>query len=455
MSVTGGLFLLAFCAGCIFAFTRHPIWGVATYIGTFFLSPQLRWWGQSPFFAEMRWAYVAALATGLALLLSKRAKRPAIPLLGHGVVWALLLFVVWLVVQSAWALDPDSQSELLSYYVKFAVALGLIYYSVDAEWSLKVLLWTHVAGCFYFGWIAYTSYTGGRFEGFGGAGINEANAGALTVVTGIFAASSLFLAGKLRTKLTVFGMIPFIVNALVTTISRSGFLALASGGLAFNWFTPKKHAKAVRVLSVLAVALFLMLTGPSYWKRMQSMEHAGEQVAGVNTGEDRIAIVKAQWRMFLAYPLGCGAMCTAVLSPRYLEQKYLAAVAPGANVYERASHNTIMSMLVEHGIPGILFYCVVLIWTAKALVRLARKYDSDPGGMPTLFPSVAAIMVAITVGDLFVSYMKFEIRLWFIAVLMAMLNMAAQSPALDEQLRGSGMTQERGRARREAVGTAL
>lgn len=428
MSFTGALFTIAFCAGCLLAFVRHPIWGVVTYVATFFLSPPLRWWGEGVL-ADVRWAYIAAIATLLALLFTKKAARPAIPLQRHGIVWAFVLFVVWLFLQSLWALDPASHRELVSYYVKFLVAMALIYYSVDSEKHLRVLLWAHVCGCFYFGWIAFTTYTGGRFEGFGGAGIGEANAGALAVVTGIFVASSLFLMGRPREKIAVFCMIPFIVNALVTTISRSGFLELAVGGLTFNWFTPKKLVRLVRILSVLAIVLFVVLTGPSYWKRMQSIEQAGEHVHGVNTGQDRIALFKAQLHMFEEHPFGCGAMCTAVLSPRYLDEKYLAYMGNGSDLMERASHSTIMSMLVEHGIPGVIFYAIVLLWTYKSLRQLAKLYDRGTGPMPTIFPAIAAIMAAITVGDLFVSYMKFEIRIWFIAALMVMLNLAARERA--------------------------
>ncbi|MGH8260568.1 MAG: O-antigen ligase family protein, partial [Steroidobacteraceae bacterium] len=239
-----------------------------------------------------------------------------------------------------------------------------------------------------------------------------------------------FLMGRRREKVVVLCIMPFIVNGLVTTISRSGFLELAIGGVTFNWFTPKKLARLVRVLSILAILLFMILTGPSYWKRMQSIEHAGEQVHGVNTGEDRIALFKAQWRMFAEHPLGCGAMCTAVLSPEYLEQKYLASAREGSDVMERASHSTFMSMLVEHGIPGVVFYLILLVWTYRALRRLAQLYGREGSGpMPTIFPAIAAIMAAITVGDLFVSYMKFEIRIWFIAILIAMFNLAARERA--------------------------
>ena len=44
--------------------------------------------------------------------------------------------------------------------------------------------------------------------------------------------------------------------------------------------------------------------------------------------------------------------------------------------------------------------------------------------LPTVLPALAALLAAITVGDMFVSYTKFEPRIWFIAVLMAFTGLA-------------------------------
>jgi putative inorganic carbon (HCO3(-)) transporter len=425
IQVSGYLFVLGFVVGCVLAVRRHPIWGTATYVAVLFLSPQMRWWGEG-WIGQQRWSYYSAIITALALVLGKKYKRPAVSLTRHGAFWLLVLATLWLGLQSFWALDAAEHSELLSYYVKFVISMALIYYSVDSEDSLRVLMWTYVSGCFYFGIIAFTTYTGGRFEGFGGSGINEANAGALTMVTGIFMAGSLFLAGNWRSKTIAFVMIPFIVDGLITTISRSGFLALAVGGLIYNWFTPGKLGKQVRVLSVLAVTMFVMLTGPSYWSRMQSLQHVGEDVQGMDTGEDRIAVVKAQWRMFKDHPLGCGATCTAVLSAQYIDTRFLAASEGNGIERRRASHNTYMTMLVEHGLPGFVLFLAMALWVYAGLRRVKRALKNDTSFLAMAFPAIAAVLTGQWVADLFVSYDKFELRIWFVALLMAMIKLVDQ-----------------------------
>ena len=46
-----------------------------------------------------------------------------------------------------------------------------------------------------------------------------------------------------RQKAILVGMAPFLVNAIVATVSRSGFLALVVGGLAFNFLAPSRYRK--------------------------------------------------------------------------------------------------------------------------------------------------------------------------------------------------------------------
>jgi hypothetical protein len=421
LSLTGIIFVIAFFVGCTFAFTRHPIYGSVTYIATFFLSPQLRWWGAG--LPNLRWAFLAAAVTLLAISVGKKVKRPTIPITSHAMTWLFLGFVAWVALQTAWALAPAEHAELLSYYVKFVLSMVLIYYTVDSEKSLRMLMWSFVGGCFYFGWIAFTTYLGGRFEGFGGAGIGEANSGALTIAIGTLAASALFLSGNVKEKAVLFIAIPFILNGLVTTISRSGFLALAVGGVVFVFMVPKKYSKQVKVLSILALVLFGMLAGPGYWKRMQSMQHAGEEVQGVDTGQDRLELIKVQARIFFMHPMGCGATCTTVLSKNFLADKYLAESDGG--IRERASHNTFMAMLVDHGVPGGIFYVGTLLWVARKVLILKKQFRNQTGFIATAFPAIAASLAAITVGDMFVSYVKFETRIWYLAMLMVLLSLQA------------------------------
>jgi hypothetical protein len=424
LSLTGVFFLVAFAAGCLLTLVRHPIFGLLTYVGVFYLNPQSRWWGQHPLM-DLRWSLMAAAVALFSVLLHSEQgrlvaqfKRPA--------VLAFLALIAWIAVQSFWALDSEAHTELLSFYLKFAVVIVLFGACVESQQHLRWLLWAHVLGCFYLGWIVLTAHEGGRFDSFGGAGISEANAGALQIVTGIIVAASLFLSGNLKDKVVLFGLIPIIVNGLIATVSRSGFLAVATGGLVFNYLAPLRNKKQVRVLSVLAIVLFALLTGPTYWSRIESIKYGGEEVEGIETGAKRVEIIRQQWKMSKRFPMGCGAMCTTYLSYEYLEEKYMSAQGG------RASHNTFMTMLVDHGIPGAVFYVVFLGWTARQILALRRRVAGRGVFIESALPAVAAALGAIFVADQFVQYPKFEARIWFVSLIFILQQLLAQEEAADE-----------------------
>jgi len=420
VSLTALVFLAAFGVGCLFAFTRHPIYGLMTYVGVFYVHPPSRWWGQG-LLLDFRWALIAAAVTLLALLMRKPASE-AVPVQRSSAFWGFVVLVAWIAMQSFWALDREAHFDLLSYYLKFILVIVMVCRCIETEQHLRLFLWSHVVGCFYLGWLAYSTYAGGRLDGVGGPGINEANAAGLQMVTGILVAGSLFLAGKLRTRSALLLMIPIMVNGLVTTISRSGFLAAGVGGLFYNFFTPARYRRVVGVLSVLALLLFGMLTNDSYWDRISTIKYKGEDVEGVDTGGGRLEILQAQWRMFEGRPLGCGHMCTTVLSPSYIEERFLSGGA-------RASHNTFMTMLVDHGVVGAAIYILMLIWVFRSVRTMRKRLRGQEGFLATALPAVGGALVAIVVGDLFVQYPKFEARFWFIALLIVLMHMTERRAA--------------------------
>jgi len=429
MSLTAVVFVLGFLACCVAALARHPVFGLLAYVGVFYVHPPAQWWGQG-FLLDVRWSLIAAVVTWVAVLRIKPQHR-VVPFLGSSLTVGMMLFVVLLAAQLTWAMDVALQLDLLVLFAKYALLIWLVCRCIETEQHLKFFLWAHVLGCFYFGWDVYTTYEGGRFEGFEAPGVSDANSGAMQIVTGIFTASALFLSGRKAERAALIGVIPFIINALVATVSRSAALAVATGGIMFNLFTPRPFRWWVRMLSVLAAVLFVMLTNELFWTRMETLQYKGEYVEGTDTGAGRIAIIHAQWRMFKAHPMGCGHRCTAVLSPYYMPDEMLTGEE---GLRARSSHNSVMTMLVEHGFLGEGLYLGLLLWISRSALVLFRRLRSDTGLIARTLPAVVAVLVAITIGDFFVDYVKLEVRIWFIAILLLMLNMT--QPMSDDRRRG-------------------
>jgi hypothetical protein len=415
--LTAIAFLLLFCLGCLLALFRHPIFGLVTYVGVFYVHPPAHWWGSV--LPSLRWSLIAAAVTLLSVLVH-RSKLDGPRLRESGVFRGLLLFVLWLAIQMFWALDETMHTELLVLTTKYAVLVFLIYKCINSIKDLRIFLWSHAAGCFYVGYYVFSQYVGGRFEGFISPGIDEANAGALHIATGILITFALFLSGKLYEKIAAISVMPFVVNALIASISRSGFLALGVAGLVFNLFTPKKLVRMVRFFSLAGLFLFIALTNQAYWERIGTILVAGEEVEGVDTGSGRLVLMKAQLQMFSDHPLGCGHRCTAVLSPLYLEQKHLTG-PEGSKA--RSSHSTYTTLLVEQGVPGLVIYAAMMLLIIRLILRSRHRMRQSEGLLATSYAATVAILAAIAVGDLFVDYLKFEARFWFIALLMVLIKL--------------------------------
>jgi hypothetical protein len=417
--VTAIAFVLVFVMACVMALVRHPIYGLWAYVGVFYVNPPLRWWGQG-FLLNFRWSVIAAAVTFIAILIHKTGRQNE-SFARQPIAILYFVFVAWLAVQLGWALDVEQQQILLEYYLKFGIGAFLILRSLDGEANFRRFLWAHVAGCFYFGWLAYTSHQGGRFEEFGGAGVKDANEAALCIGTGALVLGSLLLWENWRRRVALIGMAPFLVNAIVATVSRSGFLALAAGGLVFNLLAPPKYRKFVVPMSLLAVVLVLMLSTEDYWNRIETITYRGQEVEGEDTGSGRLDIMAAQLRMARSYPLGCGHTCTAILSPQYLGAEHLTTEAG-----VRSSHNTFLSMLVEHGLPGAMIYITAIVLIAKRALMVFRRAKGTGNFVSVMLPAIAGSLAAMVIADLFVPYMRFEVRIWFVCLLWTLWRFQEQ-----------------------------
>lgn len=398
---------------------RHPVFGAMTYVAMVFIDPPSRWWGGA--LPDMRWSLLSALVTVIGLFMLRPQKHD-VPLHRHGPFVALLVVLVYAAFQVPWARDFDEHRNFLEYYLKYAVAVFLLYRSIDSIEHFKWMLWTYVAGCAYLAFVAFTTFKGGRFDSFGGAGIGDANAGALTLVTGTFIASSLFLYSGTYQRVLLFVLIPFMLNSMIMTVSRSGSLALATGGLAFIFFTPARYKKKVIALAVLGVVGVVSLTNPEYWMRMQTVKYKGADVAGVDTGGARRNLLRVQAVLFLNHPLGCGHRCTDLLAVSYLDQKDL-----NAESGKRSSHNTFMSMLVDFGIVGAGVYLFFLWWIYRTVSGLKKTALTLPPLLQMLLPGITGAYVALTVSDQFIPNVRYELRYWLLTFLMLMVVLAAKS----------------------------
>ena len=92
----------------------------------------------------------------------------------------------------------------------------------------------------------------------------------------------------------------------------------------------------------------------------------------------------------------------------------------GEIISGRSSHNTLLSVLVDQGVPGIIIALAMII-TVLSLVRRFKKLD-DQGlsrELGLFRAAIGATLAAILTSGMFTNYLKAEIQLWGLALLVA------------------------------------
>ncbi len=419
MSISAIAFLAVFIGSMILALVRQPMYGLAMYVLVFYLHPPSRWWGE--LLPDLRWALLAALVTAIAAFrLPRDPYRPGwftqVP------ARIFVFYTVWLWIQLAWALDTDEQLFLAVLWTKFLIVSYLIYRIVDSPEKVTWFLTAHVLGCLYLGWLAHSADYSGRLNGVGGPGIDDANSLAMQLATGVMAAAMLFFQqeGWRRWVAAVAAVV--LLNTMVMTGSRSGFLALLAGGAVIWYLRPTFKRKLFYALAGVGLIGFLALASEAFWERMGTIKTAagGASEEVEESALSRWVIMDFQIDLALKHPLGVGHRGTVVESPKYLDSRWLTKEGG------RSSHNTFLTAWGEQGIPGLIVYIGFWGWVAVAAVRAKRaKGYQNSFALQAQLAALVGALAAHMVAGVFVDYARAEIPVW-LAALLAVVTVLAR-----------------------------
>ncbi len=428
MSVSGLLFMIAFIACLALALVKHPKYGIAAYLLAFYVHPPSRWWG--PTIPGWRWSLIASAVALIAVWMHQR--NPSQPSWIKTTPARLLIaLTAWIWLQNLWALDPEEALSMSILYTKFIVLFYLIYRTSDSEAGIDLLFWMHIAGCLYLGTVAYGMPVEGRLDGVGGPGIDDSNILSMHLVTGALCGAMLLLAKRGPKIFFALLAMAFTLNTIVLCASRGAFIALISGCVVLAFMKPAAHKRRFYILAALGILAFGIVASASFWERMNSLKEAAagdEQLD--NSAEGRLVLIKAQWSMAALYPMGSGHRGTVALSPKFLDAKYLAAGPASSRA--RSSHNTAMTVLVEHGIPGAIIFVWLIVWCRKTIRRARQHAATMTITTAVQLAAIAAALLSALVAGMFVDAMLVEVQIWLLAMLTSidgLLEQQARSAA--------------------------
>lgn len=434
MSLTGLAFLLLFFGGLFLALVREPKWGLWTYIAVFYLHPPSRWWGVG--LPPMRWALLAALVTLIAVVIrnsrdrSNKSANTRPSFFSHSFSVFFALFVVWMWLQAPWVLSPVHFDGVIL-FTKYLLLVYLIYSILRTPEEIRDTLILHVIGCFYLGWLAYNASGGGRLEGVGGPGIDDSNSLGMQLGTAVAVGAALMLREKWPRMVIVMVAMPLVLNGMIQANSRGAFVGLFCAGIIIWWMKPGAVRGRFVTFASVAVCGFMVMAPITFWERIATLGAVtSEEQELDNSAASRFVIAKAQFRMFADYPLGAGHKGTAELSPTYMDDSVLTSSNTDPNAKRaRASHNTYLSVMVDHGIVGVFLLFGIFFWVMRTIRSCRRACNKEPQST-LLLVAVAGGLSVVGLAGMFAPYLKAEVLYWMLALLLCLASLSP-SKAVD------------------------
>jgi O-antigen ligase len=182
-----------------------------------------------------------------------------------------------------------------------------------------------------------------------------------------FAFFGLFAESKMFTKSIYFGLLGTYILAIMTTLSRGGFLGMAAVG-AYCW--AQSSRKLLAAILVFLLVGFMALLGPEkYWSEIESI--GSDQTAETGTGGERLYTWEIGWEMFLANPI----MGVGQGNFNWVFEDYQGSrTFHGKSIAGRAAHSAYFTLLPELGLIGVSVFVGMLYLTRRDLGLIRRLY---------------------------------------------------------------------------------
>jgi probable O-glycosylation ligase (exosortase A-associated) len=345
-------------------------------------------------------APLAAVAAGAALI-SLFVTRDKLRMSWSPPVIALILFVLWMCLTTAFAVNLEESAGRLNQILKIQFMTAVALMALQERKHIEMFIWVAMLSIGYYGFKGglFTLLTGGGHRVWGPPGgfFQDNNAFAVAVIMVIplmYYLRTVATRPWVRRGLLVLMLLTSA--AALGTQSRGGLVAICAMGLVF-WY--RSDRKVLVGLIILLVSVALLAFMPGSWEARMSTIQTYEQDASAS---QRIEAWQTAINVANSRPLGLGFSMydwatTAIYAP------------PGLTTI-RAAHSIYFAVLGEHGYVGLFLF--VLIWwlTFRVAAQLRRQARNRPelAWVHALAGMCQVSLVAYLVGGAFLSLSYFD-----------------------------------------------
>jgi O-antigen ligase len=402
---------------------KRASYAVGLYMLTFLVFPEVWWWGDE--IPKLRWNFFAGVILLFTLSLARVGGewRGESPFSSRAVKVIIFMMINIALVHVLFAANAVSSMEWLTLRYKFILLFFMLQFVIDDEKDFRIALMSITLGMAYIGYEATInergSFSGGRLEGIGAAGVTSSNQLSSLLITGLPLTTALILMYKSKVaKVALLACAAMTFNVVLFCNSRGAFLGVVLGGLVFLWMAKGPARKtALRVAALGALGIFLLLNDPEITQRFMTTFVGDEERD--TSAQSRMVFWSAAARMIADHPFGTGGNG---FSEGY-GYRYLGG---SAEFGTRAIHNGFITEMASWGIQGFVLFLLFLgvVWQALLKARRFALERGDAQGVLVLAcmgASLAAWMMSSVFGD----YLDDEWGFWTAALSYAYIRLLA------------------------------
>ncbi|MGH6610966.1 MAG: putative O-glycosylation ligase, exosortase A system-associated, partial [Burkholderiaceae bacterium] len=341
---------------------RNPAVGIGYWVWLGLMNPHRAAWG---FAYTFPFAFVVAIATIAGLFLSREPRQ----LKGGAAVAVMIVFMLWMCVTTAFALEPDRAFPMFERVIKILFVTVLALFTLQTREHVKWLMLVIVFSVGFFGVKGgiFTLTTGGEFRVWGPPEtfIADNNALALAVIMTIpLLAYFYIMTTKRWIRAGILVSIALCAVAVFGTYSRGGLLAIVAMS-AFLWLKSKSKLWLGLVVAIFALGFYSFMP-PAWEERMNTISTYEED----QSAQGRIQTWTMLTNLAVDRPIVGGGF-----EPysREVFRRYL----PDYN-NTHSAHSIYFQVLGEHGFVGLGLFLLFWLLTWLLSRRIIRHTKDVP-----------------------------------------------------------------------------
>lgn len=438
------LLIAAVIFGSLPFILRRPYVGILVWSWVSYMNPHRLAWG---FAYDFPFAQVVGITTIVGIFFSRESK--AIPWKPLTVIW--LLFVVWMIVTTIFAIYPDDAFEQLKKVLKIQLVTFLTMMLINSRERLNMLIWVIVVS------IGFYSVKGGLFTLLSGGAsrvygpersfISDNNAMALATLMVVPLMEYLRLQTANRwVRLALLVAILLSAASVLGSHSRGAFVA-GVAVCALLWARSNRKLVAVVIFAGAVVPLVVLM--PENWHQRIgtiSLDSTADvrDIESMRTrhGEGRISapIASRDWLGYWPNDFSALGRVNAwnysinVANDRPTGAGFSSwtrsTFARYAPIVEevQAAHSIVFSILADHGWIGLFLFVTILAlgWRNASWVIVRSRDDPSLRWARDLMRMVQVSLLAYLVGGAFLSLAYFDLPWHLIAVVLICMNLTEQ-----------------------------